>query len=218
MDEDSEYSRRPAQPKLSMTPSWVMLGFVMGALVVYALQPHEKKPAAPRAAPPAKPAQPAASAAPLPRPRLTTIEAVFAEWGAFALWDNDTTEVALWNPDQRDFTDFHEVRRVDGTCYFRTIPRLTRRVVNRGKPLPESCPLQFTETEEHYREWLQHGRTERPPGIRSAPPASGAIPVTPIDPAIERAMAPRPRVVQPAPERVAVPRPEPRLPLEKGGP
>ncbi|MBI4626324.1 MAG: hypothetical protein HY736_24285 [Verrucomicrobia bacterium] len=213
MDDDSDLSRPPAQPKLSMTPSWVMLGFVLGALFVFALQPRENKSASPA---PAPPAQPAAPAPPLPPPRLTTIEAVFADWGAFALWDNDTTEVALWNTDQRGYTDFHEVRRAGGTLYFRTIPRLTRRIVNRGKPLPESCPLQFTETEEHYREWFEHGRTERPSQTRRAPPRP--VPATPVAPAIERAAMPPPRVEPPAPERVNAPLPEARVPKEAGRP
>jgi hypothetical protein len=211
MEDDSEYSRPPAKPKLSMTPSWVMLGFVLGALFVVALQPGEKTVAP---SPPAPAAPPAPPTAPLPAPRLTTIEAVFADWGAFAVWDNDLTEVALWNTDQRGFTDFHEVRRVEGTFYFRTIPRLTRRIVNRGKPQPESCPLQFTETEEHYREWLEHGRTERRPQTRSVPPrpVSAALPAAPT---IEAVVAsPSSRVDRPAPDLVSPPLPKESAPQE----
>lgn len=159
-DSDSRPPDRAERPaRLSRTPSWVMLGFLIGALAVYALmRPRGVAP------PPAVPV--ATSAAPVAEPKreaptLTTIEAVFATWGENAVWHANTTEVALWNSRDRDFTDFYEVRRVGGVNYFRSIPTLTRRVIRRGKEIPE-CPLQFTETEEQYREWKEHGRTERP--------------------------------------------------------
>ena len=41
-----------------------------------------------------------------------------------------------------------EVRRIDDTLYFRSIQKLTRRIINHGKPLPSECPLKFTETDE----------------------------------------------------------------------
>ncbi len=156
MEEETE-SDFPAEPrpKMSMTPSWVMLGFVLGALFVVALPPSKEAPA-PVAAP-----RPVETPRKLPPPRLTTIEAVFAAWGEHAVWDDDMTEVALWDTEKSRFSEVYEVRRVGEKIYFRTIPRLTRRVINHGKPLPLECPLQFTETEERYREWLEHGRTER---------------------------------------------------------
>lgn len=158
MDEESEYSEREVRPKMSMTPSWVMLGFVLGALFVVALP--QRKPAPP-AAPPKQlsvpPRQTETRAAP---PQLSTIEAVFSMWGEYAIWHDNRTEVALWNPELNRFADYYEVRRFGDILYFRTIPKFTRRVIQRGKPMPE-CPLQFTETEEQYREWQEHGRTER---------------------------------------------------------
>jgi hypothetical protein len=160
MDEDSEPLEREAPPKMSMTPSWVMLGFVLGALFVLAL-PTSRKPAPPSLAPVVG-ETPAPKPKPAP-PQLSTIEAVFSSWGDQAVWSNDTTEVALWNTDRNDFSEFYEVRRVGEATYFRSIPRLTRRVINHGKPPPVECPLQFTETEEQYREWVEHGRTERRP-------------------------------------------------------
>jgi len=151
-------ARAESPARLSRTPSWVMLGFVLGALAVYAMmRPREGPPPA---------GAPVAAAAPTPEPKreapaLSTIEAVFATWGENAVWHANTTEVALWNARDRDFTDFYEVRRIGGVNYFRSLPALTRRVIRRGKEIPE-CPLQFTETEEQYREWKEHGRTERP--------------------------------------------------------
>lgn len=160
MDDDApppgkDYPISPA--KLSKTPSWVMLGFVIGALFVYALPPRGRK------------AEPDASrrvefvAPPAPRAAqpLTIIEAVFAAEEQLAVWSDDTTEVALWNSRDRAFSDFYEVRRIGDARYFRSIPALTRHIIQHGKPRPES-PLQFTETEEQYREWREHGRSERP--------------------------------------------------------
>jgi hypothetical protein len=156
MEDDPEPLERETPPKMSMTPSWVMLGFVLGALFVVALPPLKKvPPAAPVPAPVA--AAPKVASKP---PQLSTIEAVFYKWGESAVWSDDTTEVALWNTETEKFDDYYEVRRLNGALYFRTIPSLTRRIINRGKPVPE-CPLQFTETEEQYREWREHGRAER---------------------------------------------------------
>lgn len=169
MDEDSErapdlYPLAKAGPKLSTTPSWAMVGFIFGALTVWAMM-RDRDPAS--APPPAAIVAPPEPAPPRPAPLLTTIEAVFELWGQHAVWHGNTTEVALWNKEERRFADCYEVRRSGDALYFRSIPRLTRRVIRHGKELPDS-PLQFTETEEQYREWLEHGRRERPP--ESFPP------------------------------------------------
>jgi hypothetical protein len=159
MDDESEPSERTPQPRMSMTPSWIMLGFVLGALFVVALPPFENE----KPSPPVERPEPPEPAAPPTPPQISTVEAVFAEWGENAVWDDNVTEIALWNTGSNRFSDFFEVRRHGDLYYFRSIPRLTRRVINHGKPLPLNCPLQFTETEERYREWLEHGRTERRP-------------------------------------------------------
>jgi hypothetical protein len=133
---------------------------LLGALFVVTLPPLRKEEPLPPAPQPTRPATPAAPAA---RPQISTIEAVFSAWGDNAVWDNNITEVALWNTDTAKFSDYYEVRRIDGNLYFRTIPKLTRRIVSHGKPLPVEAPLQFTESEAQYLEWLEHGRTERRP-------------------------------------------------------
>lgn len=158
---EKDYPLTPA--KLSKTPSWIMLGFILGALFVWLL-PRDPEPAAPPA--------PARRAAPAETPRtalttLTTIEAVFEAWGQHAVWDNDLTEVALWNSGTKSFSECYEIRRTRDTLYFRSIPKLTRLVIRHGKPLPDS-PLQFTETEEQYRDWKENGRTERPVEARGS--------------------------------------------------
>jgi hypothetical protein len=194
--DDDPLSERPRSVPLSKTPSWVMLGFVLGALFVLAL-PRSPAPA-PR---PVVVAPPAISKPLAIEPQLTVIEAVFNAWGDHAVWDNDTTQVAMWNTGMDEFSDCYEARRVDGVLYFRTLPKLTRRIIRHGKPLPTNCPLQFTETEEQYREWHDEGRYERPPEPRRVVDAPRYDRAAPVPPAVD----PVPAVVPPAPssEKIA---------------
>ncbi len=90
--------------------------------------------------------------------RIPTIEAVFEQYGHYAVWKNDVTEVALWSADTKDFSDFYEVARMDNTYYFRSIPHLTRPVLTHG--VPADCPLMFTETVEQRQQWLNDVRKE----------------------------------------------------------
>jgi hypothetical protein len=152
----TEPTRRPSVSQLSKTPSWVMLGFVLGAVFIWALPRHEPPARTIMVAAPAREQRTTA-----PR-ELTTIEAVFDQWSDYASWDHDVTQVALWNSAVGDFAECYEVRRVNGAFYFRSLPHLTNRVIRHGKPVPAECPLRFTETEEQYREWHDHDRYERP--------------------------------------------------------
>lgn len=176
--------------KMSKTPSWIMLGFLLGAAFVIALPPLRKK--TPTETPAFKAVEAPRPSAPREPAPLTIIEDVFATWGKYAVWSDDVTEVALWNIAEKAFTDFYEVRRVGEGYYFRTIPRLTRRIIARGKPLPDS-PLQFTESEEQYREWQNYGRTERPPE-REAP----ARPRAPAQPRVSAPLEQSVRITAPA--------------------
>ena len=206
MDEDDLPRRRdyPLSPsKMSKTPSWIMLGFVLGALFVLALPQFRKKAERPdeMTRPPVleftKPSGPRQ-----PQP-LTTIEDVFGVWSQYAVWSDDTTEVAFWNKEYQDFTDLFEVRRVGNAVYFRTIPRLTRRILNHGK-LPPDSPFRFTETEEQYREWLEHGRAERPVERGFLLPRAPAPVVSPtVDPGSTPTLPPpdAPRFVVPQGEK-----------------
>lgn len=164
MDDDHEIEAPPRPPKLSLAPSWVMLGFLLGAATVWLMQRGTEKPVAvgnlavsPRAVP--------VAASP-----VTTIEAVFAEWGHHAQWEGNLTEVAMWRTEPSAYSEFYEVRKVGETLYFRSIPKLTRRLIRHGKPLPDHAPLQFTQSDTQYREWLQHGRDERPPEATASKP------------------------------------------------
>lgn len=160
--DDAENERPVPRSRLSKTPSWLMLGFIFGALFVWSL-PHEKPRSRVAGAdvPPVR----------LERPKLTEIEAVFADWGQRAVWQNDVTEVALWDTEKRSFSIFYEVIRNGESYYFRSIPKLTRPLLTHGvKP---NSPLQLTETEESRREWLQHGQFESAtPAPDDGPPAS----------------------------------------------
>jgi hypothetical protein len=147
MDDDSP---TPAPAKPSQVPSWVTLGFVLGALFVWALPGHPENEAASRP-PEAVAAKPSAAPA---APRITTIEAVFAAWGKYAVWSDDTTEVALWNSETMNFSDCFEVVRVGDEVYFRSIPRLTRPVLTHGIEEKSALPLEFTETQRQREEWL----------------------------------------------------------------
>lgn len=150
MDHESE-DDLPASPRqgLSKTPSWIMLGFVLGVVFFWALP----KPAAPTPSPVALVTPAPKPVAPPAPPRVATIEAIFSEWGKFAVWENDVTEVALWNPEVNRFADTFEVLRVNGNYYFRSIPQFTRQLLTHG--VPTESPLQFTETDEHRQRFLQ---------------------------------------------------------------
>lgn len=151
--DDIDSGRPVPISRLSKTPSWITLGFVMGALFILALPRDEDK----KSSRPARLEKPA-STVELVRPKLTDIEAVFSDWEHYAVWHNDVTEVALWDTDRRSYTIFYEVIRREGVYYFRSIPRLTRPILKRG--VPEQSPLAFTETEESRRAWLDHGQYE----------------------------------------------------------
>jgi hypothetical protein len=192
--------------RLSRTPSWVMLGFILGAAFVALLPPWRPAPAAPpAAAAEASPAPAGAlpdSAGPREPGPLLTIEAVFAAWQRLAVWSDDTTEVALWNARDRGFTDFYEVRRHGDALYFRSLPRLTRRIIERGQPA--EAPLQFTETEEQYEQWRESSRRERSQGVPVRPPAAAAPAPAPVRVEVSPGEPIPPRIEVPPPGRTVV--------------
>ena len=171
-----ENARPLRRAKPSMAPSWAMLGFVLGALFVLAL-PRPAPPAAPLLPPVPPPVAP-----PLTLARLSLVENVFAEWSDSAIWANDITEVAMWNGDNKSYSDFYEVMRSGGSFYFRSIPRLTRPVLTHDvKP---NAPFQFTETQARRDEWLKERNQLTFRALAEAAqkniPAPGAKP--PVDP------------------------------------
>jgi hypothetical protein len=142
-----------------------MLGFLFGVLFVLAL---------PRREPPAAPALTLADSPPPilhdTAPRLTTIEAVFEEWGQYAVWDKDVTEVVLLaDPFTKSDRECYEVLRVGGDYYFRSIPQLTRPVLTHGLPddPKNPMPLEFTESAADRQQWLQATSEENWRDIRT---------------------------------------------------
>jgi hypothetical protein len=148
MEEDkADDPASPPTPKPSPTLSWAMLGFAIGVLFILTLPRRPAETAAPAPLP-----QPRPAVQILVPPRITTIEAVFSEWGHYAVWDDDLTEVALWNSQTNSFADCFEVLRSGGNVFFRSIPHLTRPLLTHG--VPPNSPLAFTETAEQRAEWL----------------------------------------------------------------
>src|SRR5471032_501903 len=94
-----EETPAPSSPHSSDNPSqtlsWATVGFLLGALCILAL-PRPAPLAPPAVATSVEPPPPAVRAVPGP-PRIATIEAVFDAYGQDAVWDHDTTEVAIWN-------------------------------------------------------------------------------------------------------------------------
>lgn len=173
----TESDPKPPSPKyLSKTPSWVSLGFVLGALFVWAMPARKEAPSATANAD----VSVAKPAVPLARPLLTEIEAVFALYGGQAVWDRDLTEVALWDTETEKFSRYYEVTRAGEHFYFRSIDRLTRPVLTHG--VKGDGPLVFTETEEQRQEWLREKSGERlkmlnepllPPPVQITPVGDG---------------------------------------------
>lgn len=99
------FSRKVSPARLSRIPSWIMLGFILGALFIWLLPRSKNEPvtalnsSVPAATPETKPQV-------APR-KVTNIEAVFSEWGQYAIWEDNRTEVAMWNPETGSYADFY---------------------------------------------------------------------------------------------------------------
>jgi len=162
--------RPPAVKQLSKTPSWVMLGFVLGAAAVLSLPRSPEvvyvREDAQESLPPTALAHPSPLvAAPQQEPDFTIVEAVFSEWQNYAVWDGDVTEIALWDSEVGRYARFYEVLRAAGsgggaggaggaiTFYYRSIPVLTRPVLTHG--VSASAPLLFTEPDALRQAWLR---------------------------------------------------------------
>jgi hypothetical protein len=145
--------------KSSPAPLFLTVGFAAGLGFGY-LAFHEEK-SKTYIAPPLE-----VKAAPVQRDAgtLASLEVTFQRWGGYAVWENDLTEIAGWDPRRRKHADFYEVRRADGKFYFRSIPALTRPLIDHG---PRSAlPFAFTETQEmrekFYRENPDYDPTREP--------------------------------------------------------
>jgi hypothetical protein len=130
--------------KMSKVPSWISVGFVLGALVGWTLRAPKPQPP-----PPVKIVEVTKLE---PRPnKLATVEALFEQWKHLAGWRDDTAEFLVWNSDTKKFSEAYEVRRVGEDFYFRSIPQLTRKLVDYGDRLPPDAPIQFAGVEDRRR-------------------------------------------------------------------
>ncbi len=147
---DPAKPKPPSVPKLSKTPSWISLGFVLGALFVWLLPKPEpviiEVPVETEVAPPL--------VATRTQPDFSELEAVFALWNKHAVWDENRTEVALWDIEAKQYSRFYEVLRSGDEYYYRSIARLTRPILTHG--VETNAPLLFTETDAKRQEWLQY--------------------------------------------------------------
>lgn len=162
----------PSVSKLSKTPSWIMVGFVLGALTVITLPRKEPEAPAPARIEPAN--RPVPTTPPTVE-RGKFFESVFAEWSKYAVWENDVTEVAFWNTETKAFSDRFEIYRTGDRNYFRSIDGFTRPPLTHG--VPANSPLEFTETQAARDEWLRENNAEQVRNFLEAP--VGAAPVAP---------------------------------------
>lgn len=145
-----------------------MLGFLLGAGFVWLL---------PRPEPeiievPVKATTPPPLVAVRTKPDFSELEAVFNQWSQYAVWEDNRTEVALWDIETNQYGRFYEVLREGEVFYYRSIAGLTRPVLTHG--VPTTAPLLFTEPDARRREWLQQRNEETwkaiQDTIRRAPP------------------------------------------------
>ena len=167
MDDDEPEEPRPAKREhLSKTPSWIMLGFVLGAACVLAWPRKVVRPTL-VAAPVREAAPPAKRPSPPTIERALFFENVFAEWSKYAAWENELTEVAFWSADTKSFSERFEVFRSGERYYFRSIPHFTRPRLTHG--VPENSPLEFTEPQAARDEWLRENSAENVKKFLDAP-------------------------------------------------
>lgn len=167
MDYEPGEPSPPPPAKPSKTPSWIMLGFVIGVGFMLALPRRENQPAAPPAL------RPVPGPATVERPtidRAEYFEAVFAELGQPAVWENDLTEVAFWNAEKKAFADRYEVLRMGDRFFFRSILHFTRPLLTHG--VPDNSPLQYTEPQARRDEWLRENSAENLRAFLAAPRAA----------------------------------------------
>jgi hypothetical protein len=146
-------------------PVWLTIGFAVGLGFAW-LYLREDRPAP--AVTTRVAASPTAGSAgpdsPVDAGTLASVERFFQRWGGYAVWTDEVAEFAVWNLRRHGYTDFYEVRHVRGRYYFRTIPRLSRPIIDHG--VRSRIPLQFTETQdmrdEFYRTHPDYDASKEP--------------------------------------------------------
>lgn len=142
---------------LSQVPSWIMLGFVVGVVTMWLFRSPPTPPPAPddSSAPvAAEPAEPPSNPIALEESAsLVIVEALWEEHRHWAFWNEDKTQIAVWNSSTLGFTDRFEVIRTAEADYFRSITAFSRLTLPGWGP--ENSPILFTETAEQRAERMQ---------------------------------------------------------------
>lgn len=164
--------------KPSQIPSWIMVGFVIGALTMWAFQsggPDELVAEAKRAevATPkeAEPEVLAGSSNPMARedqPSIELVAALFDQFREYAFWSNGRTEIGVWNGKTLSFSNRFEVLEHGGRVYFRPISSFSRLPLDGYGP--DASPLLFTETAEQRATRYFRANPELAPDANSRDP------------------------------------------------
>lgn len=172
---------------LSQVPSWIMLGFVVGVITMWLFRSSPEPQTEPAAAVITESAadveaeeEPSAAEPGDGALNMTIVAALWEEYRAYAFWNEDKTQIAIWNSQQLGFTDRYEVLRTETVDYFRPIESFTRLTLPGYGP--ENSPVLYTETAEQRAERNQKldpqpiKKPERPDPIEFntlPPPPSG---------------------------------------------
>lgn len=174
------YDQDAPPSKPSAAPSWVFLGFVLGALCVLAIPSKRKSEPEAQPVPVEKPAPPPA----FNSKRFEEVQAVFSAYSQYAVWQNDLTQICVYDPGLNRFAECYEVFRSGDQLYFRTIPSLTWPILTHG--IPDNAPIEFTEPTESRAQWLRevHDQNWRDfsNGVRQGLNQGAAAPKAPATP------------------------------------
>lgn len=102
------------------------------------------------------------------QPSLTVVEALFEQYRGYAFWEDDRTEIGVWNTRTLTFADKFEVLRTDTGTYFRTIHAFTRLPLE--KYGPSDSPILFTETATQRAARYLESRGHVPKSLPPPPP------------------------------------------------
>lgn len=143
---------KSTRESLSKTPSWIMLGAVIGAAAGWSVKDYQisrerEATEAQARATAAAAAKPAPAPAPVPKPEptelsLSDMEAIFEKWQDKAMWRNELTEVVFWDRVSNQYKFPVEVQRNGDQYFYRTIPKLTRPLMEGY--VPNDSPIKFT--------------------------------------------------------------------------
>ena len=123
--------------KISIAPLWLILGLAAGLLAGWII--FGSRETAKIAVVDQMPAE-GEEQGPV---TLAAAERLFQKWGGYAVWENDITQLAVWNVRKHEHADFYEVYRVRGRFFFRSLQQLNWVLIDHGHKVVE--PIWFAE-------------------------------------------------------------------------